>query len=82
MAVLKIGVYGYLLAMNLSNLGAIVFLVIVCKLYKNFIPLKMVDWKLAKDMIKYSLPMIPNYISWWFNNCSDRYMVSFFVAQL
>lgn len=78
LAVLKIGVYGYLLAMNLSNLGAIIFLVIVCKLYKNFIPLKMVDWKLAKDMIKYSLPMIPNYISWWFNNCSDRYMVSFF----
>lgn len=78
LAVIKIGVYGYLLAMNLSNLGAILFLVISCKLYKNFISIKRINWKLAKDMIKYSLPMIPNYISWWFNNCSDRYMVSFF----
>lgn len=78
LAVLKIGVCGYLLAMNLSNLGAIIFLIVVCKLHKNFVPLKMVDWKMAKEMIKYSLPMIPNYISWWFNNCSDRYMVSFF----
>ena len=78
LAVIKIGVYGYLLAMNLSNLGAILFLVISCKLYKNFISIKRINWNLAKDMIKYSLPMIPNYISWWFNNCSDRYMVSFF----
>lgn len=78
LAIIKIGVYGYLLAMNLSNLGAILFLVISCKLYKNFISIKEIDWGLAKDMIKYSLPMIPNYISWWFNNCSDRYMVSFF----
>lgn len=78
LAVLKIGVCGYLLAMNLSNLGAIIFLIVVCKLHKNFVPLKMVDWKMAKEMIKYSLPMIPNYISWWFNNCLDRYMVSFF----
>lgn len=78
LAVIKIGVYGYLLAMNLSNLGGILFLVISCKLYKNFISIKEIDWKLAKEMIRYSLPMIPNYISWWFNNCSDRYMVSFF----
>lgn len=78
LAVLKIGVYGYLLAMNLSNLAALIFLVVVCKLYKNFISPRKIDPKLVKDMIKYSLPMIPNYISWWFNNCSDRYMVSFF----
>lgn len=76
--VLKIGVYGYLLAMNLSNLVAIIFLVLTTKLYKNFIPLLQLDTKLAKDMVRYSVPMIPNYISWWFNNCADRYMVSYF----
>lgn len=78
LAVVKIGVYGYLLAMNLSNLGAIVFLICTCKLYKNFIPINKLDKSLMQEMIKYSLPMIPNYISWWFNTCSDRYMVSFF----
>ena len=29
-------------------------------------------------MIKYSLPMIPNYILWWINNASDRFLVTFF----
>lgn len=78
LAILKIGVYGYLLAIDLSNLVAAVFLILHCKLYNNIISLKKIDWKLAKEMIIYSLPMIPNYISWWFNTCSDRYMMSFF----
>lgn len=78
LAVLKIGVFGYLLAIDLSNLAAAVFLILYCKLYKNFISPRKIDWKLAKEMVVYSLPMIPNYISWWFNTCSDRYMVSFF----
>lgn len=81
LAVLKIGIYGYLLAMSLSNLLAILFLIISCKLYKNFVSIKEIDWTLAKKMVLYSIPMIPNYISWWFCNCSDRYMVSFFCGN-
>ena len=33
---------------------------------------------MAKKMIRYSLPLIPDYISWWFNNASDRYILAFF----
>ncbi|WP_195637148.1 polysaccharide biosynthesis C-terminal domain-containing protein [Enterocloster bolteae] len=78
LAILRIGIYGYLLAINLSNLVVVIFLILYFRLYKNFISPKSIDLKLAKGMIRYSLPMIPNYISWWFNTCSDRYMVSFF----
>lgn len=76
LAVIKIGVYGYLLAIDISNLVAAAFLFVYCKLYKNFIPIKKIDKIIAKKMVKYSLPMIPNYITWWVNNASDRYILS------
>lgn len=78
LAVLKIGITGYLLAISLSNGISIIYLVLKCKLYKNFISIKSLDYKMAKKMIRYSLPLIPDYISWWFNNASDRYILAFF----
>lgn len=78
LAVLKIGITGYLLAISLSNGISIIYLVLKCKLYKNFINIKSLDYKMAKKMIRYSLPLIPDYISWWFNNASDRYILAFF----
>ena len=78
LAVLKIGVYGYLLAISLSNLIAICFLICTSDALKAiFVPRKK-NWKLAKEMINYSLPMIPNYMLWWINNASDRFLVTFF----
>ena len=78
LVVLRWGVYAYLLAIDVSNLIAAAFLFIYCKLYKNIIRVRNIDWKLAKEMIKFSVPMLPDYISWWLNNGLDRYMISFF----
>ncbi len=78
LAVRKIGVYGYLLAINLSNLVAICFLACTSDALKAIFTPRKKNWKLAKEMIKYSLPMIPNYILWWVNNASDRFLVTFF----
>lgn len=36
--------------------------------------------KLCKEMLKYSVPMIPNSIGWWISNSSDKYMLTFFVG--
>lgn len=80
LACFKIGVIGYLLAINISNLIAAVFLIVYCALYKYVIRARLIDWKLAKDMLRYSVPMIPDYISWWVINCSDRYMLTYIVG--
>ena len=78
LAVLKWGVYGYLLSISLSNLIAAIFLFFSCKLYRCFFSIKKIDYTLVKDMVKYSVPMIPDYISWWINNASDRYIIALF----
>lgn len=78
LAVLRWGVYGYLLAIDLSNLIAALFLFFYCRLYRNILHRKKLDFNLAKEMVRYSVPMIPDYISWWINNASDRYILALF----
>lgn len=78
LVVLKIGVHGYLLSIILSNFIVICFLVYSSNIYKKIFSFKTIDWVLAKKMINYSIPMIPNYILWWINNASDRFLVTFF----
>jgi O-antigen/teichoic acid export membrane protein len=80
LAGIKIGIYGYLLAIDISNIIAALFLFCYCRLYKQFVSPKILDIALIKRMVKYSLPMIPDYISWWFVNCSDRYMLTAMVG--
>lgn len=72
----KLGIVGYLLAINLSNIIAALFLFFYCKLYSQLIDIRKLDFKLAHKMVKYSVPIIPDYVSWWFVNCSDRYMLT------
>lgn len=36
------------------------------------------DIEKLKEMLNYSLPSIPNMLSWWVNSLSDRYIVMFF----
>lgn len=78
LAILKMGIHGYLSSIILSSFIAICFIIYFGKLYKESFNLKKTDWELAKKMIKYSLPMIPNYILWWINNASDRFLITFF----
>ena len=77
---LKIGVTGYLLALIISNLLTVIFLWIGAGLNHYLLSLKKLDKKLAMEMFKYSIPMIPNSISWWVSNSSDKYILTFFAG--
>ena len=69
------GADGMIISMALANgLGAL-YLFIKLKLYK-FINFKIVDKSLIKDMYKYSIPIVPNGISWWIVNASDKTIIA------
>ena len=53
------------------------YLFIEGQFYKKIIPLSNVDFKMFKGMLKYSMPMIPNSLSWWVSNSSDKYMLNY-----
>ncbi|MCX7715403.1 MAG: polysaccharide biosynthesis C-terminal domain-containing protein [Clostridia bacterium] len=72
--VLKKGLYGYLDALILSNIAATIFMIILGKYWNEIIHFE-INFKLMKDMIIYSLPIIPSLIAWWANNAADRYII-------
>ena len=70
---------GMIISMALANGICSLYLFIRLKLYK-YIDFKLVDKKLIKDMYKYSLPLVPNGISWWIVNISDRTIITFILG--
>jgi len=59
------------------------FLVLSFILYKirasHIINFNKVNYNTIKDMILYSLPLVPNSISWWLINASDKYLILLFL---
>ena len=70
----KMGAEGMIISMALANFICSLYLFIRLKLW-NKISFKLVDKKLLKDMFKYSIPLIPNGVSWWIVNVSDRTII-------
>lgn len=78
LSIIPLGVRGYLFAINISNIITIIYLFFSCGMFRYITNVKKQDWNLGVQMSKYSIPMIPNYISWWINNVLDRYILNFF----
>lgn len=76
--VFKLGISGYLLALIISNAFAVLVLWVGASLQGYLISPKKVDKVLLKEMLCYSIPMIPNSLSWWISNSSDKYLITFF----
>lgn len=70
---------GMIISMALANFVCAFYLFIRLKLYSK-IDFKLVDHKLLKEMYKYSIPLVPNGISWWIVNVSDRSIISFVIG--
>lgn len=79
LVVIKLGANGMLLGTMLGQIVATIYLFISLKLYKY---LKVKDYKkeVIESLWKYSLPLIPNAISWWVFNASDRVIASAFLG--
>lgn len=88
LAVIGAGIQGYFFAIIISNLINIVILIIYEKSVwpslvkslslKNIFTISISDFKKNQDFLKYSIPLIPNTISWWVNSASSKYILLFF----
>lgn len=63
-----------LIALVVSNLIGSLFLLFKTKLWK-FLSKSSFDLSTIKEMLHYSIPLIPNAISWWVANASDRLII-------
>lgn len=74
----KMGAYGMLYASLIGNTICTIYIFFSMKLNKK-IEKKCYDKKVLKGLLKYSMPLIPNAISWWIVNVSDRIIITYFM---
>lgn len=69
-----LGVTGYICSIIISDALTLLGLTVIAELYK-FVDFRRIDKQLLREMMKYSLPLIPTYILWWITSASDRWFV-------
>ena len=76
--VFELGLNGILLGYSIGYIIAAVGLLISTKAYA-YISIKYVSKNTILEMMGYSWPLIPNSISWWVVNTSDRLIINRFI---
>lgn len=76
--VLNLRVDGLLLAQVISNVVCIFYLEKETKVIKMF-SFNSVNIETFKSMVKFSLPLVPNSISWWFVSSINKYVITIFL---
>ena len=73
------GAKGILFSLAISNLLGSIYLACSVKLLK-YVDFRLLNMSVLKEMLSYSTPLIPNGISWWTINASDRTLISLFIG--
>lgn len=66
-----------LLAYVVGSVTIIVYALIRLKFFQ-YIKFKLFNKDIIKNMLKYSIPLIPNQISWWLNGTAGLYILEYF----
>ena len=80
LAVWHLGVVGYVLSVIVGNLITTVFLLLVARLWR-VLRLSAVQGSIMKELLYFSLPLIPTTVCWLITDLSDRYMVTYFCGE-
>ncbi|QNL92848.1 lipopolysaccharide biosynthesis protein [Lactococcus lactis] len=79
MIVFKFGLTGYLLSLVISNYTMVLFLTFFGKAF-NYWNKNLISSEKILEMLKFSMPMIPNAFTWWMTNDISRLIILVFVG--
>ena len=77
--VFKWGAYGMLSATLIANLLCAIFVFLKKRIYK-YISISKYSKAEIKKIWKYSIPMVPNQLSWWIITVSDRTIITYILG--
>lgn len=78
--ILRMGLHGYLYAMMISQFAGICYLLFVGKLW-GCLTIRHADKQVITQMLRYSVPLIPNTLMWWVMSGGDKYVINFFLGD-
>lgn len=76
---LRWGAYGMFIATLLAKFITCIYLFFAMRTWKYF-SFKIVNKTVFNKVFKYSIPLVPNQLSWWVIGASDRSIVSHFIS--
>jgi O-antigen/teichoic acid export membrane protein len=79
MVFLRMGLRGYFLSYVLAQACSFLFVAFSGRIFPK-ISFRFFDRELAREMLRYSIPLIPNALMWWIMNVSDRYLILYFLG--
>ena len=77
---LKMSVQGYMLGYTLSNLTVFIVVFVAAQLWKSY-SFSSINRKTVMDMLKFSIPLIPNTICWWLTTTVGRLMITAYLGS-
>jgi len=75
------GIQGYFKAYICANIITAIYACVVGRI-RNVIKNFKIDFRLMREMIKYSFALIPNLFMWWIMNSSDRIMITSMIGAV
>lgn len=77
---LKMGLEGIFLANILARFFALLFIELKDKIIKRYFVRKPDYGNIRRDMVKYSLPLIPGLVLWWIIGSTDRLFIEHYLG--
>lgn len=76
---LHLGLLGMIGSLAAANVVGIVYYIVRLRLFK-YVSFRTRNREVSKELLSYSLPLVPNSVSWWFVNAADRTIVALFLG--
>ncbi len=73
--IFNLGLKGVLISFILTNLSSIIYLIFSTNFFSYITFKDMVDKYVMKDLMKYSIPLIPNSLSWWLVSSVNTWII-------
>lgn len=78
-AVLGLRAEGLMISTTIAYIITFIYIIVSTK-FLRYIKFRYNDKALSKELISYSVPLIPNYVNWWIMNVSDRIIINLFIG--
>lgn len=80
MAVIKLGLTGFFISAIAGMIASSIYLWFTCKMNRYIMRPQKSDFPLVKQMLGFSVPIMPNSLSWWISTSSDKYIISYVIG--
>lgn len=74
------GITGIFLANILARVTAILFIELRTRLLRRHFSPRFVNRQLTKEILRYTLPILPGVMCWWFMQNSDRFFIQHYLS--